>query len=140
MDYKAVRFEERYRQSKFDVVVDTIGGAPLPVSRVQPRQASGFWAPSQSISGKAGAQRRSTHDVQPGPAEQTCQRAVSCRLPFAGDYNWRSQAVLKPNGYIAHILNQGWVSKHGAVLGNVYEVSAIAKGCDPYQALLSVRL
>ena len=27
VDYKSVRFEERYRQSKFDVVVDTIGGA-----------------------------------------------------------------------------------------------------------------
>jgi NADPH:quinone reductase-like Zn-dependent oxidoreductase len=28
VDYKNVRFEERYRLSPFDVVVDTIGGAP----------------------------------------------------------------------------------------------------------------
>ena len=28
VDYKNVRFEDRYRSSPFDVVVDTIGGAP----------------------------------------------------------------------------------------------------------------
>ncbi len=49
----------------------------------------------------------------------------------AGDYNARSQSILKPGGYIAHILNQGWVAKHGAIMGNVYETSAIVKGCDP---------
>ena len=48
---------------------------------------------------------------------------------WAGDYNRRSLAVLKPNGYIAHILAQGWSKTHGDYLGNVYEVSAIAKGC-----------
>ena len=53
-------------------------------------------------------------------------------VPRAGDYNARSQAVLKPGGYIAHILNQGWVAKHGAIMGNVYETSAIVKGCDPF--------
>ena len=32
VDYKAVRFEERYRNSRFDVVLDTIGGARPPCS------------------------------------------------------------------------------------------------------------
>jgi len=27
VDYKAVRFDDRYRNSRFDVVLDTIGGA-----------------------------------------------------------------------------------------------------------------
>ncbi len=48
---------------------------------------------------------------------------------WAGDYNRRSLAVLKPNGYIAHILAQGWAKTHGDYLGNAYEMSAIAKGC-----------
>ena len=66
-----------------------------------------------------------------------CYAARSClgwqhekaSLASAGDYEARSLSVLKRDGYYAHILNQGWVKSHGALMGNVWETVSIGKGC-----------
>ena len=53
--------------------------------------------------------------------------SVECDL-FAGEYEMRSLRVLKPNGYFAHIMNQGWVQSHGPALGTFWETVGIGKG------------
>lgn len=48
------------------------------------------------------------------------------RVP--GEYESRSLSVLKPSGYFAHILNNGWVKSHGPLLGNFWEAFNIGAG------------
>ena len=117
-----MRFEERYRSAKFDVVVDTIGGASGGICSVARLLFMEGVQVKECIMPETQSRNR-----PPTTASQANPPTLAHHA--TGDYNGRSLSVLKPNGYIAHILAQGWAKKHGDYLGNVYEMGAIAKGC-----------
>ena len=94
MDYKAVRFEERYRQSKFDVVLDTIGGAlpnhdPSPVVTLTPMSMHAtligcICCPGTGILSQSGSGEHST-SLPP--------QHVQCRRDTAVNSNVRREQV-----------------------------------------------
>ena len=52
----------------------------------------------------------------------------ACISP-AGDYERRSLAVVKRRGAFVHVMNQGWNKKHGNLVGMMYEIGAVFRGC-----------
>ena len=39
--------------------------------------------------------------------------------------------MVKPRGIFVHVMNQGWNKKHGNLIGMMFEVGAVVRGCAP---------